>query len=178
MTKKREQTTLRTVRIPQELDDALEAISKERGLSVNSFVSMLLKKYVEWDKYAERFGYITLTRESLRRILQATDGSKLIDSAQDYGSTVPKEFLMFWFKELNIDSVLNALSLRCKYANVAEYELKVDGKNYIIILHHDLGIRWSEFFGYTLQEEIKIVLQVIARLEISRNSVVLKFHLP
>ncbi len=54
---------------------------------------------------------------------------------------------MFWFKELNIDSVLNVLSMRCKYANVAEYELKVDGKNYIIILHHDLGIRWSEFFG-------------------------------
>jgi predicted HicB family RNase H-like nuclease len=54
----REQTTLRTVRIPQELDDALETISKERGLSVNSFVSMLLKKYVQWDKYAERFGYI------------------------------------------------------------------------------------------------------------------------
>lgn len=178
LSKKSEQTTLRTVRIPRELDNALENISKERGLSVNSFVSMLLKKYVEWDKYADRFGYITLTRESLRRILNTTDDNKLIESAQDYGSTVPKEFLMFWFKELNIDSVLNALSLRCKYANVAEYELKVDGKNYIIILHHDLGIRWSEFLGYTLQQEIKIVLQVLAQLEISRNSVVLKFHLP
>lgn len=112
LTKKREQTrtTLRTVRIPQELDNALETISKERGLSVNSFVSTLLKKYVEWDKYADRFGYVTLTRESLRRILNATDDNKLIESAQDYGSTVPKEFLMFWFKELNIDSVLTALS--------------------------------------------------------------------
>ena len=39
---------------------------------------MLLKKYVEWDKYADRFGYVTLTRESLRRILQATDDNKLI----------------------------------------------------------------------------------------------------
>jgi len=86
--------------------------------------------------------------------------------------------LMFWFKDLNIDSVPTALSLRCKYANVAQYELKIDGRNYIIILHHDLGIRWYEFFGYTLQQEIKIVLQVLARLEISRNSVVLKFHLP
>jgi hypothetical protein len=85
---------------------------------------------------------------------------------------------MFWFKELNIDSVLTSLSLRCKYANVAEYELKIDGSNYIIILHHDLGIGGPEFFGYTLQQKIKIVLQVLARLEISRNSVVLKFHLP
>jgi hypothetical protein len=178
MTKRGEQTTLRTVRIPRELDTALEAISKERGVSVNSLVSMLLKKYVEWDKYAERFGYITLTRESLRRILIATDDNKLKESAQDYGSIVPKEFLMFWFKELNIKSVLAALSLRCKYANVAEYELRIDGRNYIIILHHDLGIKWSEFFGYTLQQELKIVLQVLARLEISRNSVVLKFHLP
>ena len=178
LTKRREQTTLRTVRIPNELDNALETISKEKGLSVNSFVSMLLRKYVEWDKYADRFGYITLTRESLRRILHATDDSKLIESAQDYGSTVPKEFLMFWFKELNIDSVLNALSLRCKYANVAEYELKTDGRNYMIILHHDLGLKWSEFFGYTLQQEIKTILQVLARLEISRNSIVLRFQLP
>ena len=37
------------------------------------------------------------------------------------------------------------LSLRCKYANVADYELKIEGRNYIIILHRDLGIRWSEF---------------------------------
>ena len=150
----------------------------ERGLSVNLFVSLLLKKYVDWDKYADRFGYITLSREPLRLILNATDDNKVIESAQDYGSTVPKEFLMFWFKDLNIDSVPTALSLRCKYANVAQYELKIDGRNYIIILHHDLGIRWSEFFGYTLQQEIKIVLQVLARLEISRNSVVLKFELP
>jgi hypothetical protein len=178
MTEKGEQTTLRTIRIPRELDNALETISKERGLSVNSFISILLKKYVEWDKYADRFGYVTLTRESLRRILNATDDNKLKESAQDYGSTIPKEFLMFWFKEFNIDSVLTALSLRCKYANIAEYEIKIDGSNYIIILHHDPGIRWSEFFGYTLQQEIiKIVLQVLARLEISRNSVVLKFHL-
>src|SRR5947208_8695345 len=132
----------------------------ERGLSVNLFVSLLLKKYVDWDKYADRFGYITLSREPLRLILNATDDNKVIESAQDYGSTVPKEFLMFWFKELNIDSVLTALSLRCKYANVAEYELKIVGSNYIIILHHDLGIRCSEFFGYTLQQEIKIALQV------------------
>ena len=71
---------------------------------------------------------------NLRRILNATDHNKLIESAQDYGSNVPKEFLMFWFKELDIDSVLAALLLRCKSANVAEYESKIDGKNYIIIL--------------------------------------------
>ena len=78
MTKSEQTTTLRTIRIPQELDNALKSISKERGISVNTFVSMLLKKYVEWDKYADRFGYVTLTRESLRRILQATDDNKLI----------------------------------------------------------------------------------------------------
>ena len=78
MTKSEQTTTLRTIRIPQELDNALKSISKERGISVNTFVSMLLKKYVEWDKYADRFGYISLTRESLRRILQATDDNKLI----------------------------------------------------------------------------------------------------
>jgi len=52
----------------------------------------------------------------------------MIECTQDYGSTVPKEFLMFWLKELNIDSVLTALSLRCKYANVVEYDLNIDGR--------------------------------------------------
>jgi hypothetical protein len=72
---------------------------------------------------------------------------------------------------------LGGIPSTCKFANIAEYELKIDGSNYIIILDHDLCIRWSEFFGYPLQQEIKIVLQILARLEISRNSVVLKFHL-
>ncbi|MGA7899386.1 MAG: hypothetical protein WA395_04410 [Nitrososphaeraceae archaeon] len=44
MTKSEQTTTLRTIRIPQELDNALKSISKERGISVNTFVSMLLKK--------------------------------------------------------------------------------------------------------------------------------------
>lgn len=47
---------------------------------------------------AAAIGSPTLTRESLRGILNVTDDSKLKESAQDYGSTVPKEFLMFWFK--------------------------------------------------------------------------------
>ena len=103
-----------------------QKLSLKEGLKCQLVRFYAIKKYVEWDKYADRFGCITLTRESLRRILHATDENELIESAQDYGSTVPKEFLMFWFKELNIGSVLSALSLRCKSANVAEYQLKVD----------------------------------------------------
>ena len=58
---------------------------------------------------------------------------------------------MFWFKKINIHIFLDGLSLFCKYARVAEYDLETDGKNYTITMHHELGevvkLAWARYFS-------------------------------
>jgi hypothetical protein len=65
----------------------------------------------------------------------------------------------------------------CRNSGWKYYNVSLRGARYgkcclipSIILHLDLGVTWSEFFGYTLQQEIKIVLQVLAIRNIQKFS--------
>jgi hypothetical protein len=43
--------------------------------------------------------------------------------AKDIGHHIPKEFIVFWFKKINLDTYLQYLSLVCQYAKFAECEI-------------------------------------------------------
>ena len=58
---------------------------------------------------------ITLRQESIRAILEATEDDALIKNAREIGAKIPKEFLMFWFKKIDLNSYLQYLELLCNY---------------------------------------------------------------
>lgn len=171
----RKKTVLRTIRINQELDNILQKEAKDRRMSLNAFISTILSKHAEWDRYAERFGYISLTHESFMSIIDLVDDDKLRDIAQNYGSRVPKEFMLFWFKQVNIEAFLTALSLRCKYAGIAEYDIDSNGRNYTITLYHKIGQKWSIFLSNVICKEIESILGVVPNCHITTNSIFIRF---
>jgi hypothetical protein len=78
------------------------------------------------------------------------------------GSRIPKEFMLLWFKKVNLETYLEYLSLICKYNGFAKYEVELEeveyyknenenknenGKTgrYSITLVHDMGENWSRF---------------------------------
>ena len=40
---------------------------------VNSLMTAMITKYTEWHRHAEKFGFVSLTRDGLRLILEAVD---------------------------------------------------------------------------------------------------------
>lgn len=170
----RKKTMLRSIRLTQDVDKLLEKDAKDRSISVNGLISAIMTKYVEWDRYSERFGYVSLTHESFRYILEATDEDKLISAAKEYGAKVPKEFMLFWFKKTGINSFLKGLSLRCKYAGIAQYELETQGRDYIVTIHHKFGEKWSSFFKTILEQEIKYAVGFPAKFDVTTSSIVIK----
>jgi hypothetical protein len=66
------------------------------------------------DRYNERFGTITLRREGFRSILAAIEDDTITSLAKDIGTQIPKQFLLFWFKKMNLETYLKYLSLVCK----------------------------------------------------------------
>ena len=75
--KERKKTILRTIRIDKDLDDTLDNAAKENGVSENALISSILAKYIEWDRYAEKFGRVSLPSEALKAIIEATESDKL-----------------------------------------------------------------------------------------------------
>lgn len=139
---------------------------------------MILGRYVEWDRYADKFGFVTITRDGFLAFLSAIDDEKLVEVAKKLGSTNPREMTLFWFKKLNIQTFLAYLSLYCKYGRIAEYEFENEGKDYIITIHHELGRKYSFFLTHFFTEAIKTIVGSDPKAETSKNSVALRFVLP
>ena len=177
MVDKRGKTVLRTIRIEKELDDVLQQDAKKNRLSFNSHISKIMTKYSEWDRFNERWGVISLKREAFRSILEVIESDKLVDVAKDIGGYVPKEFICFWFKKINLDTYLRYLTLVCQYAKFAECEIENDGKDYTIILSHDIGHKWSEFLTEWLAEGLRVTIGILPKIDVTRNSIVVRFHL-
>ena len=75
--KSKKKTVLKTIRMDKDLDDALDKDAEEHGVSENALISSILAKYIEWDRYAEKFGRVSLPSEALKAIIEATEQDKL-----------------------------------------------------------------------------------------------------
>ena len=173
--KKARKTRLRTFRLEEEIDSLLQKDSESKGISVNSLMSIILAKYVEWDRYIEKFSTITVKKESFKTMLSAIEDDKVKDISQELGETVPSQFIMFWFKKKTLESYLKYISLICKHGGFAQYEMEHEGREYTITLIHELGERWSNFLANWMGSGMKDAVGIVPRIEILQNGVVARF---
>ncbi len=171
-------TVLRSVRIPQELEEVLSKDAEVKGLSVNALVSTILTKYAQWDRYAEKFGLVTITRTGLRALVDSLDEETMVRLAEEMGSLNPREMTMFWFKKLSLDTFFSYLNLICRYGRIGEYEVEMEGRNCTILLHHGLGPNMSQWLGHFYTQAIREIVGVVPKAEVGRSSLVLKFEKP
>jgi hypothetical protein len=172
---RRERTVLKTFRYPRDLNTALQEEARTKGLSPNALVSMIFTKYANWDRYAEKFGYVSITHETLRFLLGSVDMERLVSAAGESGAQVPREAVMFWFKKMDIDSFLSYLENVCRYAGQAEYVCQLSGGDYTITLRHEFGIKWSYWLKYSLDAALRKTLHIVAQFEVAEGEVVCRF---
>lgn len=173
----RYKTKLRTIRLPLIVDAALEEEASRRGMTMNSFVVSILEKYNQWDKLAEKFHFIGFPMELVRDEFAAIkDPEALRQLARDAGGKLPREIMLFWFKEVSLDSFLSYLSLQSRFQGYASYEVVHRGPKIVIIAKHQLGPNWSIWLESYLSEAIRSNLDVVPRVESSFNSVKLEFE--
>jgi hypothetical protein len=178
MTPKNQKTLLRTIRIRQDVDKILRTDAGTKGLSVNMLVSQIFDKYCEWDRYAERFGFITIASGTFRSILEEIDDEKLSRIAASLGAEVLKAVTLFWFKKVDLQTFLDTISLYAKYSGLQVHETKVDANEYTIVFRHALGRKWSTYLRHFMSHAIQEAVRVFPQSEISENSVVMSFRLP
>lgn len=176
MSNKKEKTVIRTIRITKEMDKLLQNDAKTKRISVNSLVSMIMTRYAEMDRFNEKFGTITLRRESFKAILEELTEDKILKIAKEMGSVIPREFLLFWFKNVTLDSYLKYLSLICRYSGFGEYEVASDERSYSLTVIHDMGYKWSIFLENLIVHGMKSTIGISPKTDVTKNSLVVRFH--
>ena len=173
--KKREKTVLRVSRITESLDRLLEKDAEDKRISVNALVNSIFTKYSQWDRYAEKFGFVSVGKDLFSSVLGAADEDKLAKIADDLGRQLPKQFILFWFKKLNIENFLAYISLISRYGGIAKCETQVDWRESTVTVLHELGPRWSIFMEHFIDQGLRTCLGITAEFDTTKNSLVARF---
>src|SRR5215467_15379980 len=61
------ETVTRTFRIDRDVDDKLGGLSTEERVSMNQIANKALRRYVEWESNAEKFGTVTTSGSTIKK---------------------------------------------------------------------------------------------------------------
>ena len=134
-----------SLRIQEDVFDALQEDSERKGESVNTLINQLLLGHVKYDRYLERVGMIKMTAVTFRYLLEATSDERIQAAGREAGANVIPMMAKARQGACNIETYLDYLRDTGDYSGDWGYsEVKHDGTR-TVTLTHNLGDRWSLF---------------------------------
>ena len=168
----------RTIRIERDVDDFLRKFGEREGVSVNLLVNKAIRRLVEWDIYAEKFGFITLPSAMLIKLMDCLTDEEARELGIWAGKNLVKEYITFWFKEVTPETLLEGFpKLLAKYGRAFAYEELEEGDRRTIILKHGSGAKWSTFYEEAIRTAFRDHLKRDVKVEKSENQVVVRLRL-
>jgi hypothetical protein len=138
----------RTIRLEGDVLLKLEELANEESVSISFIINKALRRHVEWEIYAEKFGFMMAFTAKMRRIYESLSDKEARDLGRQSAENEFSEFINFWFKKINFDTTLKALEiLGSEYARSFKFEHSFDGSVHTIIFKHDRGPRTSAFYA-------------------------------
>lgn len=171
MSASKKKTVLRTVRLTRNLDELIQKDAKEKNLSVNGLVNRIVTKYVEWDRYISKFGFISIANETFQDILEQVDDEKIENIAKELGQQMPQAVTLFWFKELSLETFLKTITLYSKYSGLHRIEIERD-EDCVITFHHNLGEKWSVFLRHFISQFVESAVGVVPETKVLKSLMV------
>ena len=136
----------RTLRLDDDVDAALEKMSKERGESVNAIAGRALRKLVEWDRLAENAGLVVISSTTMNRLMDSQTLEQARALGEFVGNEVWKPVIISKFGEVTLESVLKSIELIARYMGRFDFVYSTEGSKRVVTIRHSGGIKWSEFY--------------------------------
>jgi predicted CopG family antitoxin len=138
----------RTIRLEGDVLAKLEELAKQENVSISFIINKALRRHVEWEIYAEKFGLMMAFTAKMRRIYDSFTDEEARELGRQSATNEYSEFINFWFKKIDFDTTLKALEiLGSEYARSFKFEHSFDGNVHTIIFKHDRGPRTSAFYA-------------------------------
>ncbi len=173
---KNRRTVLKSFRIPREIDEILAGDAKEEGRTLTELHNSLLARYVSFDRFARKFGFVTLSRGTFKAIIDALPEDKLRELAISQSSRI-EELVIFWFKKKDLDAVMAAIDLFSRHLHMFEYTTSRSDGELVVTMRTDLGKKAALFASLYWERGIARVLGATPKVEVSNDQVTLKLAL-
>lgn len=164
-----------TFRIDEKYDAVLRRIAEERKVSLNTLANQIFGNFVEFDTYAERFGILKISTDTFRRILAVIPQKDLALIASNCGSEEAKEFILFKWKKVNHETVVEFIKTYFDYCGYGQYDIESKEGKTMVSVHHDLGANGSLYLKHYLEGLLMSTLNMQCTVITTKDSVSLTF---
>jgi hypothetical protein len=104
-----------------------------------------------------------VSKDIIKKVFSGIEENYLIESAKEIGSTIAKEYISYFFGEVNIYTLIQFLEIW--FGRFDSYQHKTEHNRHYFSLKHDIGMKYSIFFG----EFIKSLAEPIINSQIRFN---------
>ncbi|HEV2120888.1 MAG TPA: hypothetical protein VGS11_12400 [Candidatus Bathyarchaeia archaeon] len=145
-------------RLDQDTIDGLHAISEKERVNVNALANKALRRYVEYDVLAEKFGLITISKALLRTLFALMTEQQARDLGRKSGHEAGPGFVTFWYKKFDVENTIKAIGkVTSEYGRNFSFDSSFDGKTHVLVMRHESGKNASAYYG----ESVKAVFAML-----------------
>jgi hypothetical protein len=150
----------------------------DEGTTVNALANSILGGYFDWDKKAREFGFVSLHKSILMKMIEGLDEETLARIGREVMTATWKEMAEFWLQDSSPEKMLEVLSMRSKI-NPSRLRTRITKEEDVctIVLRHDFGPKWSAIEKGALQELMRKSFLVEPRISVGESVVTARFKL-
>jgi len=134
-------------RIDKDVYEILSKNADEKGISLNSLVNSMAKKFTSWEIHSSDIKLVSLSKEALEKIFNSLDDQAIQKIAKKIGGDVIRELVFLSFNKMNFDNMVQAILLNSTRFGTVKHE--VIGSKHIINIHHGICLNFSKFLFNT-----------------------------
>jgi len=169
-------TRIKTIRLPESLLRSLEEEAADEGTTVNADVNSILSRHFNWDKKMGQFGFVTVSKPTFRRLIEELDDETLARLGREAIPGQYGEMAELWFQDSSPEKVVDAINLRFKFDATMQAKITKEGDVYTLVLHHDLGPKWSIICESAAREIAKRLFHANPRINRGASLVTARFR--
>ena len=168
----------RIFRIDTDIGEELDELARKDKVNVNVIANQALRKHVEYDSYAEKFGLVTISKDLLKTLFGLMSDEEARALGKKSAEQTGVALVSFWFKKFNLENVIRSLDrIASHYNRNFKFEHSNNGPEHVLILRHDSGPRGSAFYAESVKAMFAL-LDVKVELEESDDQVVARLLIP
>jgi predicted transcriptional regulator len=171
----KKRTSVTSFRLDEDIAEALRKEAEDEEITLNVLANQIFRHYVEWERDAQRAGFIPIARELLVSIINEISDRRIEEIVRSVGKEVSKDQILYMKSNYDLDSFLSWLGARNRTSGFAQKHV-VDGKNHEYIIQHDLNMKWSLYVKTLIEVILDDVYKKKVDFELTPGTVVFRIE--
>jgi hypothetical protein len=143
---KQHQSESITFRLDSTILNKLHREAEQNDISVNTLVSHIIRRHIDWHSNAAKAGFVTVRRGLLISLINRLSEKEISSIAEYIAKNETKDFVLLLRNKYNIESALDVIETWIKISGYP-YRHDANYTRHSYVIQHDMGKNWSLYLA-------------------------------